>query len=335
MAITRSTARATSSRAAARPQAYARVRPDARHAPRDEQRVLVLRLQLHELVELLRQPELGLDVGLLAGRADERLVALRAEQETDRLREDRLARTGLAGDRVQPGRELELGLPDEHEVLDSESTKHGVIVERAPDGEEGAFGPRLVALRDGRCRGSGRRTSSPAASRAGCAARRGRSRSRRSGAISPTRWPSMRTATDVRRPLRRVRSAPARDDERAGVERVRRDERHRHRVEAARRAQGRRSRGCTRSSRTGSSRSSRRTRRCRAPRPPIAQLSSIMRPSVALVATTSFTATGAFPFRLRPRGRRSTTAYSPARTRSRSPRAAPARSTRGSRRGRS
>ena len=52
IAITRSTAAATSSRAAARPQAYARVRPSCGDAARDEQRVLVLRLQLGELVEL-------------------------------------------------------------------------------------------------------------------------------------------------------------------------------------------------------------------------------------------------------------------------------------------
>ena len=38
-----------------------------------------------------------------AGRADQRRVAARAEQQADRVREDRLARAGLAGDRVQAG----------------------------------------------------------------------------------------------------------------------------------------------------------------------------------------------------------------------------------------
>ncbi len=98
--------------------------PVAEDTPRYEQRVLVLRPQLGELVELLGQVELGLDVRLLARRPDERVVALRPEQQPDRLREDRLAGAGLAGDRVQAGRELELGLPDEDEVLDTEPTQH-------------------------------------------------------------------------------------------------------------------------------------------------------------------------------------------------------------------
>ena len=48
--------------------------------------------------------ELGLDVGLARARPDGGGIALRAEQQPERLREDRLARAGLAGDRVQPGR---------------------------------------------------------------------------------------------------------------------------------------------------------------------------------------------------------------------------------------
>ena len=122
--MTLSTAAATSSRAAARPQAYARVRPSPKTRRATTQRVLVLRPELGELLELVRQVELRLDVGLRGGRADERVVALRAEQEADRLREDRLPRAGLAGDRVQPGRELELRLADEHEVLDAQSAEH-------------------------------------------------------------------------------------------------------------------------------------------------------------------------------------------------------------------
>ena len=82
-------------------------------------------------VELRREIELRLDVRLLAGRADERVVALRAEEQAERLREDRLAGAGLARDRVQPGRELELGLADEDEVLDAEAPKHAAIVDAA------------------------------------------------------------------------------------------------------------------------------------------------------------------------------------------------------------
>src|SRR5205823_3780495 len=63
-------------------------------------------------------------VRLVRARADERRVALRAEQESDRLREDRLARSGLARDRAEPGGGLELGLADQDEVLDAEPAKH-------------------------------------------------------------------------------------------------------------------------------------------------------------------------------------------------------------------
>ena len=102
-------------------------------APRDDERVLVLRSQLAELLELRREIELRLDVGLLAGRADVRVVALRAEEEAERLREDRLAGAGLARDRVQAGRELELGFADEDEVFDAEAPKHAAIVDPRPD----------------------------------------------------------------------------------------------------------------------------------------------------------------------------------------------------------
>ena len=107
--------------------ARAAVREDA---ARDDEAVLVLRPQLGERLELvlveqrLRQVELRLDVCLVRARPDVRRVAARAEQQPDRLRQDRLARAGLAGDRVQPGRELELGLADQDEVLDPEAAKH-------------------------------------------------------------------------------------------------------------------------------------------------------------------------------------------------------------------
>ena len=95
----------------------------------DEERVLVLGPQLGELLELLREVELRLDVRLLAGGPDVRVVALRAEQEAERLGEDRLPGAGLSRDRVQPGRELELGLADEDEVLDAEPAQHAAIVD--------------------------------------------------------------------------------------------------------------------------------------------------------------------------------------------------------------
>ena len=101
----------------------------AEDAACEHQAGLVLRRQLREPAELvvveepLRHVELGLDVGLRAGRADDGRVALRPEQEADRLGQDRLARAGLAGDRSQPRPRDELAFADEDEVLDPEATK--------------------------------------------------------------------------------------------------------------------------------------------------------------------------------------------------------------------
>jgi hypothetical protein len=92
--------------------------------------VLALRAELREcfgtllLEDRLRQIELRLDVRLVRARADEARVALRAEQETDRLGEDRLAGAGLAGDRVEAGVEREVGDADQHEVLDVQAAQH-------------------------------------------------------------------------------------------------------------------------------------------------------------------------------------------------------------------
>src|SRR5262249_24040465 len=57
-------------------------------------------------------------------------LAARAQQEPERLGEDRLARPRLAGDRVEPGRQLELRVPDEHEVLDAEPTNQRSVLAR-------------------------------------------------------------------------------------------------------------------------------------------------------------------------------------------------------------
>ena len=112
--------------AGGRPPPRVRARaPVAEHPPRDEQGVLVLGPEVGQLLELVRDVELGLDVGLRAGRPDERVVALRPEQEPDRLREDRLPRAGLAGDRIQAGSELEVRLPNEDEVLYAQPAQHG------------------------------------------------------------------------------------------------------------------------------------------------------------------------------------------------------------------
>ncbi len=125
--------------------------PVAEDAAGDEQRVLVLGPELDERLQLLRvvleQVELRLDVRLRPGRADERIVALRPEQEPDRLGQDRLPRTGLAGDRVEPGRELQLRLPDQHEVLDAQPSQHPVDGSRAARRRPLAGRDRVVSRR--------------------------------------------------------------------------------------------------------------------------------------------------------------------------------------------
>src|SRR5262249_20836419 len=68
--------------------------------------------------------ELGLNVCLLAVRADQRRIAPAAEQQADGLRENRLPCSRLAGDRVEAGREVELGVADEDEVLDAQTAQH-------------------------------------------------------------------------------------------------------------------------------------------------------------------------------------------------------------------
>ena len=103
--------------------------PVGKNPPRNDEAGLVLRRELGEsgellvLEESLGQVELRLDVGLPGGGADRPRVTLGAEQEPDRLGEDRLPRTGLAGDRRQSLGRRELSFPHEDEVLDPQATK--------------------------------------------------------------------------------------------------------------------------------------------------------------------------------------------------------------------
>ena len=95
-------------------------------APGDHEAGLVVGPKLPERLEPLlveeplRHVQLGLDVRLGTGGADGGSVALRAEQEPDRLRDDRLARAGLARERDEPRSELEVRFADQDEVLDPE-----------------------------------------------------------------------------------------------------------------------------------------------------------------------------------------------------------------------
>ncbi len=117
--------------------------PVAEHSTGDDERTLVLGPQLCELLEIVGEVELRLDICLLGGRTDVRVVALRPEQEPERLSEDRLPGARLPRDRIQPGCQLELGLANEDEVLDAEPPEHAAIVDPQPDAAHCLFETRL------------------------------------------------------------------------------------------------------------------------------------------------------------------------------------------------
>jgi hypothetical protein len=96
-----------------------------RREGRDEERAPALGEpgELLLVEEAVGHVELGLDVRLVPVRAHRRRIRTGAEEQPDRLSEDRLARTRLARDGVQPRREREVRLADEDEVLDAEPTK--------------------------------------------------------------------------------------------------------------------------------------------------------------------------------------------------------------------
>jgi hypothetical protein len=110
--------------------------PVRKDPPREHEPVLAVGPQLGQRSQglVVDAVELGLDVRLVDREADLGRVAARAELEPARVRQARLARSGLTGDRVQAGIELELGLVDEHEVRDSESAEHDPIVGAASVG---------------------------------------------------------------------------------------------------------------------------------------------------------------------------------------------------------
>jgi hypothetical protein len=129
-----------------------RIRPRAavrEDAPREHEAFLSLgpKLRQRREVVFVEQPvgqvELCLHVCLVAGRPNEGRIAARPEQEPDRLRENRLTRARLAGDRVQAGGELEVRLANEHEVVDAQAPEHEAIVESARDADHPPIEPRL------------------------------------------------------------------------------------------------------------------------------------------------------------------------------------------------
>ena len=139
IAMSRSVAAATSSRATARPRVRPRA-PVTEHTARDHETGLALRAaaprarRLVLVEEAVGHVELGLDVRLRSPRSPPPTRRARAEKKTDRLREDRLPGARLTRDRVQARREREVRLADEDEVLDPEPSQHDVSERRARRG---------------------------------------------------------------------------------------------------------------------------------------------------------------------------------------------------------
>ena len=107
----------------------AQVRPRAPlggHPPREHHLVGVGRQTVfQDRAQIGRQREHALDVRLLRPRPDDPRPRLAAQQQVERVREHRLARARLAGQRVQPRAEPQLGPLDQQEVLDAELVEHG------------------------------------------------------------------------------------------------------------------------------------------------------------------------------------------------------------------
>ena len=80
--------------------------------------------QLGVVEHPLGQLEHPLDVGLLGARPDDLRPRLAAHDQVERVGEDRLPGSGLAGDRVQPRAEAELGALDQQQVLDPKLKQH-------------------------------------------------------------------------------------------------------------------------------------------------------------------------------------------------------------------
>ena len=100
--------------------------PVGEDPPGEHEAVLAVGPQLGERPEhlVVDGAELGLDVSLVARSPDQRRVTARTEQQADRVREDRLAGSGLARDRRKLVVEHQLRLVDQHEVLDPQRPQH-------------------------------------------------------------------------------------------------------------------------------------------------------------------------------------------------------------------
>ena len=119
-------------------------RPPARRDPPSQHHLLGARGQpLGELRQLrvVEQPggqvEDALDPGLLGARPHDPRFRLAAHQQVERVREHRLPRPGLTGDRVQPLAEPQFGPFDQQQVLDPQLAQHSIRFSTARGGSSG------------------------------------------------------------------------------------------------------------------------------------------------------------------------------------------------------
>ena len=99
--------------------------PVGAHAPREHDLLGVGGEQLAALaVQLRGQREAALDIGLGGPGAHDPGARAPAEQQVEGVREHGLAGAGLAGEDVQPRRQLELGPLDQQQVLDAQLVQH-------------------------------------------------------------------------------------------------------------------------------------------------------------------------------------------------------------------
>ena len=76
------------------------------------------------LAQAVRAGRRPLDVGLAGAGANDPRPRAPAQQQVERVGEHRLAGAGLAGEHVQPGRQPQLGLLDQQQVLDAKLLQH-------------------------------------------------------------------------------------------------------------------------------------------------------------------------------------------------------------------
>ena len=90
--------------------------------------------QLRLVKQPVRQLEHSLHVRVAGSRAHDSGARLSAEQQVQGVRENRLARPGLARDRRQPRTGPQLGPLDQEQVLDAQLEEHQAGVPAPPDG---------------------------------------------------------------------------------------------------------------------------------------------------------------------------------------------------------